>query len=389
MRDVEETVIVRYGEIALKGLQTRERMEHLLRRAIESRLRRRGIDYKDVVIRKARIVVIVDECERAAKELTKVFGVVSTSPAIMVKSSDISDIVRVAKRIVIKILSEKSIRSFAVRARRDKKYPLTSIDIARIVGKEIKEITGLAVNLRDPDLEVGIEVWSDRAFVYTETFHGPGGLPYGSEGLVVSLLSGGMDSTLATWLALKRGCIVKPLFIDPGDFWSSLAKERLLRVVRELREWVPEQMELLIARGFDKVMELILRNVEPRLRCLVCKCAMLSIAAHVAKNVGAKAIVTGEVLGQVASQTLDNILVVNEGAKSIPVFRPLIFFDKEEIAKKLREIGLYEIVAVDVGRCKLVPTHPETRSRVEDVAKYRWIIERAEDIVELSSTIID
>jgi len=388
MSNVENVVIVRYGEIALKGVTTRKRMEMLLKRAIESRLQRCKIAYKDVIVSKARLIVLTKDSEKAAKELTKVFGVVSVSPALMIKSSSIDEIVRAAKHVVLEVIKERSPKSFAVRARRDRRYPITSKDIEKIVGKEIKELTGLAVDLEKPDLELGIEIWIDRAFIYTHTFKGPGGLPFGAEGVVVSLLSGGMDSTLATWLALKRGCVVKPLFIDPGSFWSERARKRMLSVVKKLREWVPEPLEVFIARGFENVMRMILENVESRLRCLVCKCSMLSIAMHLARKINAKAIVTGEVLGQVASQTLDNVFVIDSVAR-IPVFRPLIFFDKEEIARKLREIGLYDAVAVDVGKCMLVPQHPETKGSIDELSKYLWIAEKAPEIVELSSMIID
>ena len=380
-------MLVRYGEIALKGPYTRSRMEQLLVDAIRSRLDRKGIKYESIIRERARIIVITEENEDAARELTKVFGVVSTSPAIEVPN-DMDTLARYALEVAIKE-KERGIESFAIRARRDKRYSITSKDIEKIVGQAVKDGTGLRVDLRNPDLVIGIEVWMDRAFIYTKTFKGPGGLPYGSEGNVIVLFSGGMDSTLAMWLSFKRGCKAKPLFLDTGRFWSNRARERVLRVAKELREWIPEPLELFVGKGYEKVMERILEEVEPRLRCLVCKSCMLRIAMRLAKEIGAKAIVTGESLGQVASQTLDNIASIDSTVYGLPIFRPLVFLDKEEIASKLRELGLYDIVAIDVGKCKLVPQYPETRSKVEEIHKYRDIIEESADVVEIESIVLD
>ncbi len=381
---MKKLVLVRYGEVALKGPYTRSRMERLLLRAAIARLERSGIPYHLAEVRNARIIIYTDRNEEAARELTKVFGVVSTSPAIEVEN-DLETIARVAIEIATAYVGK--VRTFAIRARRDKRYPLTSKDVEKLVGQKVKEATGFSVDLENPELEIGIEIWIDRAFIYTETLRGPGGLPYGSEGKVLTLLSGGMDSALATWLALKRGCIAIPVFMDPGRFWSEEARKRVLNVAREIREWIPEPLKLVVV-DYEKVMERILEEVEPRLRCVVCKSCMLSIASRIAAQFDAKALVTGDSLGQVASQTLDNIYAISSFAR-MPVLRPLVFADKEEIASKLREIGLYSVTARDVGKCKLVPRAPETRSTIEEVARYRKLVEEAPNIVSFEVITID
>ncbi len=383
---VRRTVVVRYGEIALKGPATRSRMEKLLAQAIRARLEYCRIPFDSIDVLKARVLVYTRENVSAAEALSKVFGVVSASPALEI-SNDIDEISKLCIEIA-KDAASRGVKTFAIRARRDKRYPMTSKDVERIVGQRVKDATGLSVNLDSPDLEIGIEIWIDRAFIYTSTIHGPGGLPYGAEGAVVSLFSGGMDSALASWLALKRGCIVKLLYMDPGKFWSPKARDRVTKVAKAIREWVPEPLELLVV-NYENIMDRILHSVEPRLRCVVCKSCMLAIAARIAKEVGAKAVVTGESLGQVASQTLHNISVINRASLSIPVLRPLIFLDKEEIASYLRSIGLFSYAAKSVGKCKLVPRAPETRARDSDVARYLDVVSWASESAEVHEVVID
>ncbi len=355
------TVIVRYGEITLKSPRVRRRMERALIRSIKWRIERKGLHLKDIRKEGGRVIIYTKEPEKVAYELGKVFGVVSSSPAIEVANDleSISDVViRVAKREL------KNGVSFAIRARRLKSYPITSKDIERILGELVLNKTGmkLKVDLEHPDKIIYVEVRSKKAYIFTKIVRGVGGLPYAVEGKVVSLFSGGVDSALASWMMMKRGCDVVPIHCDMGPFYSERAKKRVQEALQWLRDWVPKEKWKIYIVPLGEAHILTQHVIEDRYRCLLCKILMYKIAESIAIKERASAIITGESLGQVASQTLDNLYFLSNWIK-IPIHRPLIGFDKEEIIKKAREIGLYDAVCVDVGTCKLAPKHPETHAK--------------------------
>ena len=371
---LRRVALARYGEIALKSPPVRRRMERKLLENVVRALERRGIEFEEAAIESARILVYTERSEEAARAMARVFGVVSTSPAVECGNS-IEEIQRVALEEARRFIERRRVETFAVRARRSfKGYPLTSKDVERIVGNVVRRELGLSVDLEGPDLVVGIEVWRDRAFVYTETIRGPGGLPYGVEGLALALFSGGIDSFVAAWLAAKRGCRVCLLFADPGSFWSDAARERVARAARELREWVPESLRLFIVENYGELLKQILERVERELVCIVCKKLMMRIGEALAREIGALALVTGESIGQVASQTLHNIAAVESGVR-IPVIRPVAGMDKEEIAELARRIGVYTSLAIDVGRCRAAPLHPATRADMNRVEGYSDLVE--------------
>ena len=387
MRDV---VIVRYGEIALKGPHTRRRMEGSLLEAISWRLRRCGFEKHDIVAEEGRIFVYPIDASSidVAKCLTKVFGVVSTSPALEIPN-DIETIKRVAKDVATKVLENRKVESFAIRARRVESYPITSKDIEKIVGQIVKDATGLKVDLEEPDLEIFIEVREQHAYIFTEVLRGPGGLPYGIEGKCVVLFSGGMDSTLALWMMAKRGCEVVPLHMVLKPLYGDDAFEKALRVLKMLREWIPrDSFEVLLVENYGRLLKEVARSVPTSLRCLACKRLMLLIAQRIAREIGAKAIATGEVIGQVASQTLDNIYAISRNLE-IPVLRPLISFDKEEIAAKLRELGLYEEACRRVATCYVVPPNPETHADPSALEPYEDLLQRLATEARVRSIAID
>jgi len=371
---LRRVAIARYGEIALKSPPVRRRMERRLLSNVLRSLERRGIEFDEACVEGARILVYTEHSEEAAHAMARVFGVVSTSPAVECSNS-IEEVQRVALEEARRFLERRRVETFAIRARRSfKEYPLTSKDIERIVGDVIRRELGLSVDLESPDLVVGIEVWRDRAFVYTETIRGPGGLPYGVEGLALALFSGGIDSFVASWLVAKRGCRLSLLFADPGSFWSDAARERVERAARELREWLPESLRLFIVENYGDLLKQILERVERDLVCVVCKRLMMRIGERIAREIGALALVTGESIGQVASQTLHNIAAIESGLR-IPVIRPVAGMDKEEIAELARRIGVYTSLAVDVGRCRAAPPHPATRAPMQRVEEYSSLVE--------------
>ncbi len=337
-------------------------MEARLVRNLAHMLRRRGVRFR---IRRegGRVFIYADRIKDALEATSRSFGVVSASPAMEVDAS--LDAIRDAVvRHATSVL--KPGRTFAIRARRLKTFPHTSKELERLLGEcVLKSIKGVRVDLTSPDVTIYVEARERRAYVFSEVVRGPGGLPYGVEGRVVALVSGGTDSAVAAWLIMKRGAEVVPVFNDMGRFISEAARKRALEVLRRLREWVPEGEWRVYIVPFWIVHEAI-NGLDERYRCLLCKVAMYKVAELIAEVEGAKALATGESLGQVASQTLDNIHAMSV-LVGLPILRPLIGLDKCEIEDLARKVNIYEVAAKDVGGCALVPAHPVTRARPEDI----------------------
>lgn len=372
---MKSVVIVRYGEVALKGSLVRSRMERALVEHVRFRLSYCGFSDFDVVLESGRIFVYVSRgVEDVAKCLTKVFGVVSVSPSIEV-DNDIDVIKEAAVKTALTVSREKSAKSFAIRARRVKSYPITSKDVEKLVGQAVKDATGLSVDLEKSDLDIFIEVRGRSAYIYTEVFRGPGGLPYGIEGKCVALFSGGVDSTIAMWMIAKRGCEVLPLHMVAKPFYSDKAFEKAIKVLRVFREWVPrKEFIALFVTNYGDLLKRVADSVKRRLTCIACKRLMLLIALRVAREFGAKAIVTGELLGEVASQTLDNLYVISKSIE-MPVLRPLIGFDKEGVTSMARFLG-FEEAMVGLPPCAALPKSPETHAGASALDVYEELLEK-------------
>ena len=360
-----ETTLVAYSEIALKSSRVRSRLERLLARQIEGHLRKRGFHEIRSHRRFGRIYVEGIKAEQAGI-IAKVFGVASVMPAIRTEA-DLDSILSLA----VDVASERILNghSFAVRPKVVGDHPYSSRDLAVKAGSMILEANsrrGVHVDLSQPGTTVYIEVRDRDAFVYTEIIKGVLGLPYGSQGRLVSLFSGGIDSPVATWLVMKRGAEVLPLLMDQRPHVGDSYIERAERACRAIGEYVPaEDFGLYVAKMGD-IMGRIMEATLPKLRCVLCKRSMYRIASAFANQKDARGIVTGESLGQVASQTLDNLYVL-DGAADLPVLRPNIGLDKVEIEDIAREIGTYGITAIKVEGCTVVPDKPSTRARLEQV----------------------
>ncbi len=362
-----ETILVAYGEISLKSRYVRGRLERLLARQIEHALSRRGFEGCRVLRRYGRLYVEGADA-RAAEVIADVFGVVSAMPALRT-AADYDSVVKLAVEVAAERIGEN--QSFAVRPKTVGSHPYSSRDLAVRVGSAILEALagrGVRVDLDDPDVTLYIEVRDRDAFVYTRIVEGVGGLPYGSQGRLVSLFSGGIDSPVAAWLMMKRGAEVLPLFMDQRPHVGDSYVERVERAFQALSRYVPSEGFGLYAAPFGEVMSRILEAPAPRLRCVLCKRSMYRVAATFAAERRAQGIVTGESLGQVASQTLANLVVLDEAA-GVPVLRPLIGLDKVEIEALARRIGTYGVSARSVEGCMVVPDRPATRSRLAEVVE--------------------
>ncbi len=365
-------ILVRYGEIALKG-KNRWYFLKKLRHNIRDCLKKNGIA-GEVQSEGQRVYVEVDEMGLALEKLGDVFGIVSFSPVREVPRR-IEAIEEEALRIARQMgLGEG--KSFRIEARRaDKTFPLTSPEINRRCGAYVQEATNAKVDLSDEaDLTIGIEVRADRVLVYGETIPGLGGLPLTTEGRAIALMSGGMDSSVAAWLVMKRGCGVIPLHFRQSEegeerFWASCQVLSRYAYGWEIKPIVLDHEEV-----FGETFEKLRRIRKERWTCIFCKRLMLEKASEIADQHKARAIVTGDSLGQVASQTIENLEVISYGLDK-PIFRPLIALDKVEIVALAKRIGIYEVSIQGARPCPYLPSNPLTKA---DLSKLKAIMEEME-----------
>jgi thiamine biosynthesis protein ThiI len=362
----KKRVLVRYGELSLKSTPVRSFMENILIRNIKWRLNRKKIPYKSITRERGRIFLDSDFPRKVCETLSNVFGIVSISP-VLETSTDIEEIVHLSEKVAERIIGPNE--TFAVRARRVGSHKFTSIDVERIVGEAILTKTSnlnTKVNLKQPDKYIFIEVREKKAYVYHEIFKGPGGLPYGSEGKIVSLFSGGIDSPVATWLMMKRGCRVIPIYFDNSPYTDQSTLNRAISVIKILREYATHDRFYMYVVSHGKTLKKIINQAPGNLTCILCKRTLYRVATAIAEREGAKGIVTGESLGQVASQTLDNLMTLNEST-NLPVYRPLIGLNKLEIEEIAKKIGTYEASSINVTSCGATPKKPATKSKLEKV----------------------
>ncbi|MEX2724263.1 MAG: tRNA uracil 4-sulfurtransferase ThiI [Candidatus Freyarchaeota archaeon] len=368
LNEWKKAVLVRYGELSLKSEPTRSFMENVLIRNIKWMLNRKKVPYDSISRERGRIFLSSDSPRMVGQALSSVFGVVSTSP-VLVTSSEMDEIIRLSERVADVLIKPND--SFAIRARRVGTHNFTSIDVEKKVGEVILARTrnlNTKVNLTQPDKCIFIEVREKKTYIYHEIFPGPGGLPYNSEGKMVALFSGGIDSPVAMWLMMKRGCKVVPIYFDNMPYTDESNYNRAMSVIKILREYATQDKFYIYVVPHGKTLEKAITQAPRRLTCLLCKRAFYRVATIIAEKENAKGIITGESLGQVASQTLDNLMVLNE-ATHLPVFRPLIGLDKLEIEGIAKKIGTYEASCIKTVGCLAVPDKPRTKAKLEEVKK--------------------
>jgi thiamine biosynthesis protein ThiI len=271
------------------------------------------------------------------------------------------------KSAVGRMIEGRQFESFRITARRAfKTYPLTSVELNRELGTFVLERAKTRVDLDSPALTIHVEVLPSEAFIYFDQEPGPGGLPVGSSGTVVSLLSGGIDSPVAAWRMMKRGCRVEFVHFHSVPYLPPTSQEKARALVGRLTRW--QYFSRLYLVPFGEIQREVVLAVPPPARVVVYRRLMVRIAETLARATGAPALVTGESLGQVASQTLPNLARIDEAA-TLPILRPLIGMDKLEITAQAQRLGTFEIsIEPDQDCCTLfVPKHPATRTTVEEI----------------------
>jgi thiamine biosynthesis protein ThiI len=356
------SIVVHYQELALKGKNRPwflGRLVRNLRRVLSD------LDVETVRALMGRIEVVLGPTasrEEVGERIRRTFGIANFSYA---RRTPLD--IDVIASAILQDLGDRTCESFRVSVRRaDKRFPLTSPQVEREVGGRIKQARGWRVDLDDPGFEIHVELLTDQAFYFFGKERGPGGLPTGTSGRVVCLLSGGIDSPVAAHRIMKRGCTVTFVHFHSYPILSRASQEKARELVQLLTRW--QQRSKLYLVPFGDVQQQVVLAVPPPMRVVVYRRLMLRIAETIARTRGALALVTGDSIGQVASQTLENLAVVGQ-ATTLPIFRPLIGSDKSEIMAEAQTIGSYPISIVpDQDCCTLfTPRNPLTRARLADI----------------------
>ena len=384
---MNEIILLKLGEVVLKGLNRRS-FEDKLMSNIRRRLQHCG---KFHVYSKQSTIYVEpqeDTCDMDAAYAAckQIFGVISVTRAKPCEK-DKDAILACAKAYLDEQL--RGAKSFKVETKRsDKKFPMNSMEISQYVGGLLHDAyPHLIVDVHDPELCVHVEVREKAAYVHGPAEPGAGGLPIGMGGKAVSLLSGGIDSPVSSFMIAKRGVQLEMVHFFSPPYTSQQAKEKVLELARQLTCWCGRMTVHVVP--FTEIQEEIRRCCPEDHFTLIMRRFMMRLAVAVAKRTGCKALVTGECLGQVASQTMD-ALAVSDDACELPVLRPVIGMDKEEIIRISRRIGTFDTSILPYEDCCTVftPRHPRTHPKLEEVREYEaaldveGLMERALQAVE-------
>ncbi len=363
---MEEMILLKLGEVVLKGLNRRGFEEQLMNNA-----RRRLRPYGDFRVFARQSTVYVEpqnggcDMDGAYEAMRCLFGVVGLSRA-RACGKDADAMLEAAKTYLREALLEA--KSFKVESKRaDKTFPMTSIALSQYVGGELHDaFPHLTVDVHHPELTVHLEVRDYNAFVHADPEPGAGGLPIGMSGKAAALLSGGIDSPVAAWMMAKRGAELELVHFFSYPYTSPEAKEKVLELSRILTAWCGRLTVHVVP--FTAIQEELRRSCPEELFTVLMRRFMMRITQAVAYRTGCGALVTGESLGQVASQTMDAMRCTG-AVCSLPIFRPVVGMDKEEIVRIARRIGTFETSILPYEDCCTVftPRHPRTRPTLEEV----------------------
>lgn len=365
----EKILIVRCGEVALKGMN-KPYFERMLAERIHKRLKAAGYGKASVKRHEGLIFVRFDrewDTLQLAGEISKVFGVASISPA--VESESNMDAIGVeAVSFMEKLCEERCVRTFKVEAKRaDKQFPIKSPDIARQIGGYVlKGLKVLKVDVHNPDIRLFVDVRHDKSYIYADKIAGFGGLPLGTNGKGLVLLSGGIDSPVAAWMMAKRGMMIEAVHFHSYPYTSPRAQEKVEDLAKIVASYCGSFKMHVI--NILPIQEQIVKNCPEAETTIHVRRFMMRIAEKIAERNSAMMLITGENLGQVASQTAE-ALVVTDNCVKMPVMRPLIAMDKIDIIAKAQEIGTFETSIEPYEDCCTVflPKHPTTKPQLDKI----------------------
>jgi thiamine biosynthesis protein ThiI len=357
-------IVVRMGEITLKK-KNRPMFVRQLGRNVRTALK--GLSIRDAEWTPQRIVITPgpsSDWDEIRSRLQRVFGMRNFSLCRVLPWDE--DRIREG---VIEMAAKERFESFRVTVQRsDKRYPSTSQEMERELGAAVKAASGARVDLTKPEATFQVEIMPNGAYLHTERIEGAGGLPVGVSGRVMSLLSGGIDSPVAAWRAMSRGCEVSFVHFQSFPYLDASSRDKAIALTKRLTQW--QYQSRLHVCSFGDVQHKIVAECPPPLRVVLYRRFMVRIAQALAERDGALALVTGESLGQVASQTLSNMATIDQVA-TMPILRPLVGRDKEHIVKEAQALGTYETsIEPDQDCCTLfVPRNPATHSSAEQLAR--------------------
>jgi thiamine biosynthesis protein ThiI len=374
---MQHCVLLKFGEMALKG---RNRSRFVSR--LQGNLRRALGPEVEITLRAGAIALTgpVDRDELLARA-RDVIGVSVIHPAVIVEKAP-----EAAAEVAVELLRGRSARTFAIRARRrDKRFPLSSRELAVLAGQAVCDRLGLGVDLTRPDAEVYLEVDQGEIFAYTERIRGRGGLPVGASGRALVLLSGGIDSPVAAYRAMRRGLRCDFVHFSGEPFTGSESIYKSYAQVRQLERF--QVGSRLFVVHFGRAQRALASAGAGRLQVMAQRRLMVSVALAIAGRESAEALVTGDSLGQVASQTLHNLAVVEE-ASELPLLRPLLTLDKAEIIEQARELGTLEIAHLpDEDCCQLFSSRQaETRADLRALKRLERLVDAPELTQELAGS---
>ena len=369
------TLIVRCGEVALKGLN-----KPYFERMLVDRIRKVTKAYEGISVVRSEGLIFVrggahHDVEKVMADISKVFGVASISPAVEVES-DMEKIGEAAVAFMLDLIVRKGVKTFKVEAKRaDKSFPVKSPDIARQIGAKV--LIGckvLKVDVHKPEAMLFLDVRKDRTYIFEQKLSGFGGLPLGTNGKGLVLLSGGIDSPVAAWMMAKRGMLIEALHFHSYPYTSERAQEKVEELARIVAGYTGNFNLHVI--NLLPIQEAIVANCPEEETTLLVRRFMMKIAERVAQDRSCMMLITGENLGQVASQTAE-ALVVTDQAVTMPVMRPLIAMDKVEIMDRARDIGTYETSILPYEDCCTVflPKHPKTKPKLDAILASESLLE--------------
>jgi thiamine biosynthesis protein ThiI len=351
------TVLLRFGELFLKSEAVKKLYMRMLRQNIDLALAAAGAEH-EIEVHRDRVLVHGPDVDAIAVVVSRIFGIVDvavcTRTGTTVPEMGEAALERARRHL-------RAGMSFAVRAKREGVEGYTSQQIGAEVGSVIYDaIPGLSVDLSHPDYEVFVEARPYGGLVYDERIPAPRGLPFGTQERVLTLLSAGIDSPVASWLMMRRGCTVTHLSLDAGRWQGTAVRDAVIRHHAVLSTWCMGRPLDLVVADMEPFFDAMTASGEYHYRCLLCKRFMVRMADAVARKEGALAVVTGDNLGQVASQTLANLGVI-EAAATLPLLRPLLTYEKADAIDLARMIGTFDEDAGDLG-CRAVPKKPATKA---------------------------
>ena len=364
-----DSVIVHYQEIALKGRNRPWFVERLVRNLRDATA---DLDVVRVRALMGRIELTLGpaaDWDAVRERIGRVFGIANFARSRRAERGLDELAADIVRDLGARGAAGDAGVRFRVRASRaDKAFPHTSPEIEREIGGRIKAACGWQVDLRRPDVDVRVEVLPDRAYYSLERQRGPGGLPTGVSGRALCLLSGGIDSPVAAYRMMRRGCRVPFVHFHAWPILSRASQEKVREIVALLTRYQLSSRLYVVA--FGAAQQRVVVSAPPPLRVVLYRRLMMRIAERLARRAGARALVTGDAVGQVASQTLENLAVIGD-VVTLPVLRPLVGFDKDEIMREARALGTYETSIIpDQDCCTLfTPRSPATRARREEVER--------------------